>query len=345
MSVTTPFTITYSESSQGFPSFYSYIPDFIIGMNQYLYTFKGGNLFRHNTNETRNQFYGEVYQSQITSIFNEAPLQNKIFKTINLEGDDAWKATIISDLQTTGLIEASYFEKKEAAWFAFVRNNGPTGANTVESEWELRSLNGIASSSSVAGVGVSVQVNFATSVNIGSIISVGDNLYYATPSTPPATSTPVFAGAVTQINVDLPNGLNQIVVDTTVVGATPPPNQTDYFLFIKNPIAESHGILGHFAEFTLQLPILVTSGTNTAVLANNLVDTTAGTDFIADGVLVGDVVKNTTTSTHANITVVAATQLTLDADIFAATPQNYEVLSSRKSELFAVESEIMKSFP
>jgi hypothetical protein len=230
-------------------------------MNQYLYTFKGGNLYRHNSDAvSRNSFYGDpVVSSSITTVFNDAPLQNKIFKTINLEGDDAWKATIVSDLQTTGLIEASYFEKKEAAWFAFVRNNGPTGANTVESEWELRSLNGIASSSSVAGVGVSVQVNFATSVNIGSIISVGDNLYYATPSTPPATSTPIFAGAVTQINVDLPNGLNQIVVDTTVVGATPPPNQTDYFLFIKNPIAESHGILGHFAEIKLELPNTITA--------------------------------------------------------------------------------------
>ncbi len=261
MSVTTPFTVTYSESSKGFPSFYSYIPDFIIGMNQYLYTFKGGNLYRHNSDAvSRNSFYGDpVVSSSITTVFNQAPLQNKIFKTINLEGDDAWKATIISDLQTTGLSEASYFEKKEAAWFGFIRNNGPTGANTVESEWELRSLNGIASSSSVAGAGASVQVNFATSVNIGSIISVGDNLYYATPSTPPATSTPVFAGAVTEINVDLPNGVNQIVVDTTVVGATPPPNQTDYFLFIKNPIAESHGILGHFAEIKLELPNTITA--------------------------------------------------------------------------------------
>ena len=144
MSVTTPFTITYIEGSQGFPSFYSYIPDWIIGMNQYLYTFKKGNLYRHNSDAVnRNIFYlgtsystAESLPSRITTVFNEAPLQNKIFKTINLEGDDAWKATIVSDIQNTGLIEASYFEKKEASWFGFVRNNGPTGANTVESEWE-----------------------------------------------------------------------------------------------------------------------------------------------------------------------------------------------------------------
>eukprot|EP01047_Picozoa_sp_COSAG01_P107628 COSAG01_NODE_36618_length_514_cov_2796.937349_2_plen_56_part_01 len=45
-------TITYSEDSKGFPSFYSYCAEFLKGMNQYLYSFKGGNLWRHNTNES-----------------------------------------------------------------------------------------------------------------------------------------------------------------------------------------------------------------------------------------------------------------------------------------------------
>ena len=33
------YTLTFSESVQGWPSFYSYNPDMILGMNQYLYTF------------------------------------------------------------------------------------------------------------------------------------------------------------------------------------------------------------------------------------------------------------------------------------------------------------------
>ena len=51
------YTVTYSESVKGWPSFYSYFPDFILGMNQYLYTFKGGNLYRHNNNERLNNYY------------------------------------------------------------------------------------------------------------------------------------------------------------------------------------------------------------------------------------------------------------------------------------------------
>ena len=79
------YTLTYSDGFQGFPSFYSYIPDFMIGMNNYFYTFKRGDIYRHNTNEIRNNFYNSQYNSTITSVFNDQPLENKLFKTINLE--------------------------------------------------------------------------------------------------------------------------------------------------------------------------------------------------------------------------------------------------------------------
>lgn len=247
------YTLTHSEGSQGFPSFYSFFPDWMIGMNQFFYTFKEGNLYRHNTNNNHCQFYGENYPAKITSVFNQEPLVNKIFKTINLESDDSWEAYLTTDIQNTGYIDDDWFEKKEGAWFSFVRNDGPTGANTNESEFELRSLNGISRSSAVGGVAAAYEVDFALSVNIGSIVSVGDYLYYALP---PYT-TPIFAGVITQINVDKVNGINQIVIDSTAVpGATNPiPIQDAYFLYIKNPIAESHGVLGHYCEFVLELPI------------------------------------------------------------------------------------------
>jgi len=44
------YTLTYSEGSKGFPSFYSYNPEYMIGMNNFFYSFKNGQLYRHNTN-------------------------------------------------------------------------------------------------------------------------------------------------------------------------------------------------------------------------------------------------------------------------------------------------------
>ena len=116
------YTLTYSESAGGFPSFYSYIPDKIIGMNNYLYTFKQGNLYRHNVNAARNTYYGTYVASSITSVFNAKPLENKLFKTINLESDDAWKTALSTDIQSGANIDSTFFEKKEGSWYAYIRN-------------------------------------------------------------------------------------------------------------------------------------------------------------------------------------------------------------------------------
>lgn len=231
-------TLTYKDDITGWVSFYSYYPDWMIGMNNYFYTFKGGNLYRHNVNPLRNTFYGVYTPSTVQSVFNVSPLENKLFKTINLEGDDKWAVTLETDLQYSGFIQSTWFEKKEASFFAFIRNN------TV-GQLALRSVNGIGRSTSVTGGNV---INFAISIEIGSIISVGDYFYF---SLPPYT-TPVLAGAVTAITVDLKNGINRITINTTIPGTTPIPIQNAFFLYIKNSVAESHGVLGHYCTFNIE---------------------------------------------------------------------------------------------
>ena len=240
------YTLTYDEGVQGFPSFYSYYPDWMIGMNQYFYTFKGGNLYRHNVNESRNTFYGTFQASTLQSVFNTSPLENKLFKTLNLEGDDSWAATIETDIQDSGFINSDYFEKKEQSWFAFVRNEGLGSTPAELPEFALRSVNGIGQSTTVViGAGIAT-INFATTVQIGNILSVGDYFYFLS-----GTNEPVYAGNVTAINTDLRRGVNNVVIDTSPAGTTPIPSNTETFLFIKNSVAESHGVLGHYAVFNL----------------------------------------------------------------------------------------------
>lgn len=237
------YTLTYDEGVQGFPSFYSYAPDWMIGMNNYFYTFKGGNLYRHNVNESRNTFYGVQYTSQVKSVFNDMPLENKLFKTINLEGDDTWSATLATDIQDSGFIRAPWFEKKEQVYYAFVRNSGTVPA--APSEYALRSLNGIGRSSSVVG---GTQIFFDLSIKINNIMSIGDMLYFALP---PYT-LPQLAGQIVSINVDLINGVNNVVIDTTIPGTVPISIQDAFFLYIKNAVAESHGVLGHYCVFDIE---------------------------------------------------------------------------------------------
>jgi len=258
------YTLTYSESVQGFPSFYSYIPDMMIGMNNYFYSFKAGELYRHNTNTNRNQYYLDYWtkigtpnsatvSSMIKSVFNDAPLENKIFKTINLESTDPWTATLQTDLQTNGNVDYSWFKKKESDWFAFVRAENSPNNPVPTDQLALRNLNGIGDSTNVqAGVPVAGQstITFALTTNIGSMISVNDYFYFAV--LVGTVWVPSFAGTVKEVNVNLTGGINNVVIDTT--GGVAIPAINSFFLYIKDATAESHGMTGHYCEFTLTLP-------------------------------------------------------------------------------------------
>ena len=259
-------TLTYSPAVQGWPSFYSYNPDWMIGMNNYFYSFKGGNLYRHSSSNLRNTFYKQWCEQNVPaldpfspttlkSVINDLPLENKLFKTMDLVGDAPWAATMTTDLQYTGFIDQSWFNKKEATWFAFVRNSGTTPMSAPE--YPLRSVNGIGNSISVTFTATTATINFSINplIAIGSIISIGDIVYFSVPALPPAPpgyNDAVAAGTVINVVQDYVAGNNYIVIDTTPSPPfTPIPTQTEYFLFSKNSVAESHGVLGHYCLFEL----------------------------------------------------------------------------------------------
>lgn len=245
------YTLTYDSDPriQGWPSFYSYIPDYMIGMNSYFYTFKGGNLYRHSTNTERNTFYGTLYNSSVTTPFNTQPLENKLYKTVALQGLERWSAQMITDLQTSYAMPADFFEEKEQVFFAFVRNQDDT-VNFL-----LRSASGIGNSTAVnSGTTSAVVIDFDLSVSLKGINgtpvaagNVGDMLYFG-------TGTPTLCGQITEVNRNPQAGINQLVVDTTVAGGNIPPTQTEYFVFARNQVAESHGVLGHYALTTFTHP-------------------------------------------------------------------------------------------
>jgi hypothetical protein len=74
-------------------------------------------------------------------------------------------------------------------------------------------------------------------------------MYY---SLPPTFANRLLFGEVVDIIVDLKNNINRVVVDTSVyTGSTVPPIQDPYTFYIKNSVAESHGVLGHYCRFDL----------------------------------------------------------------------------------------------
>ena len=239
MSVT---TLTYSNDKRtpGWPSFYSYIPDYMKGLNGFFYTFKNGELYRHNTNEIRNNYYNVQYSSSIKSVFNPEPtLSIKLFKTMSYESDDKWSVTLTTDLNAGSML-GTYFEQKEGEWFTYIRSN--SGAVN----WKLRSAQGIGIAQAVSGPTSAREIKFAEP--IGNIVNIGDIVYVSTNNAGVYT-TPVLASAIVS------KTSHSITID---VSQNPPPvpplanpQADDAILAYKDSVAESNGARGYYMEFNM----------------------------------------------------------------------------------------------
>jgi len=223
-------TLSYSEYAQGWTSFFSYIPEMMIGMNSYFYTFKGGNLYRHNSDAVnRNYFYDTQYTSKVTSVFNLEPSTVKNFNTIVLNNSTSWHFNGFTDM-SSGYIDESFYEFKEGNYFAYIRSYGGT------QDLNLRSTQGIGTPIAVdASIITAVVVTFG--FNLGSIISIGADAYSNNLGSPQRLGR-IIAKTNTTITIDTTLGNIPLV--------------TDYILYFQNSVAESYGLRGYYMQFELE---------------------------------------------------------------------------------------------
>jgi hypothetical protein len=108
--------------------------------------------------------------------------------------------------------------------------------------------------------------------------------------------------------------------------------RTDYLTKIAaNKFAlPSPSTTGYYAYMLLDVkcrPIVLKTGTNTSVVANQLVDSAGG--FLSLDISAGDVVTNLTTGlTSTVVSVSSNTVIVLDSNIFLATGNAYAIISS-----------------
>jgi hypothetical protein len=220
-----PSTITFSPSAQGWTSFWDYNPDWMLGLNSSFYTWKQGQLYKHDSNNTRNNFYGVGYSSSITTVFNAEPTQNKVFKTLELDSTHPWNATLNTDL-SNGYNDASYFLEKEAGWFSYIRSVAGTNDSHELYTQGLGQVLGI------------TPPNTIELASVDSNISAGDLLYVYNTN----INTLTLIGTVTS-NTDTS-------VTFTLVSS---PSVGDYIVYIKNNLAESFGLRGYYMQVELSI--------------------------------------------------------------------------------------------
>ena len=100
-------TLSYSEIAKGWTSFKSFNPQNGVSLNNDYFTFFGGHIWKHHTNETRNNFYRNQYTSNATLVFNDAVEAAKSIGSINYEGTQAriTNFDLVSTQRLTGDID------------------------------------------------------------------------------------------------------------------------------------------------------------------------------------------------------------------------------------------------
>jgi hypothetical protein len=220
------YTLTYSDDAKGWTSFYSYFPEAMNSIGNNFYSFKNGQVYKHNVKSgNRNVFYDSTTpaNTEVELIINDGPSDVKVLKSLELEGNSGnWTATITTDLDA-GHINPSSFEKKEGKYWAYIRRNQSDDVNP-----ELLSVQGIGSVTGVAGFVISFSA-------VPNSVRVGDSLYYSN------GSVNMKAGNITDISEG----------DITVDSDADMPSVGDFAFSTKDPRAESFGLKGYYASIRL----------------------------------------------------------------------------------------------
>lgn len=158
------FTITHSEKAKGWTSFWSFIPELMLKLNNRFYTIKNGQLYLHNEDTgISNQFYGIKYASKISTVINEVQPDDKIFKTIVLESNRPWDVAVSTNLAQSS-VKKSEFNQRESRQFAFLRKNENSNdlhGNTAQGVGVIGSI-------------INKKINFAS---VSNYVSIGDELF------------------------------------------------------------------------------------------------------------------------------------------------------------------------
>ena len=219
---------TYGNFSAGFDTGesvwntrYSFTPENITSIDDTLYTFKAGAMYKHYEGANRSTYYGVNGGSVVEVISNFNPSMVKAYESLSIEGTDAWAASVTNTDQSTSIsatpvtIDSIYYPYgdyalKERNFYAYIpRDSSPnTGTSTITS---------LSGSSEVYSLGIiqsSTSGNITFTAPIGNIpFPIGSTLYRVSGTSLIAIGSPTIT--ITGIS-----GANVITVSAPPAGIT-----------------------------------------------------------------------------------------------------------------------------
>ena len=128
-------TSAYSTTKAVWLTFYSFVPEMYARLHDKFFSFKDGLIYKHNSNDTRNNFYGSQFNSQISIVSRKNPSDIKVYNAMSLEGNKAWKAVVSNTTQTTGSSSmlASEFDEREGMFYRVIAKDATSNSTSNSS--------------------------------------------------------------------------------------------------------------------------------------------------------------------------------------------------------------------
>jgi hypothetical protein len=218
-----------NETGGGWVTKQTFNPQEMIKYVNTFISFDKGNLYIHNAREEGdfNKFYGEEFYSSFKFIFSQEPYQRKVYKTIEIDGTDAWDIKLNTNLQN-GYVALNDFRYQENIFRSYVRGE--------KDEVDYSTLN-------VQGIGI---LKFTTGNNelyfnsINPEFSVGDVLLNQ-------------QGELIGRSIDVNFELGFITLDEISEQLENPIEEGSFVLCAKPQNIETSGLLGYYLEVEAKL--------------------------------------------------------------------------------------------
>lgn len=147
-----PLTLSYSLNRDKWECAYTYWPEAFVSLGgNELYTFKTGELWLHNVNETRNYFHGVQGRTMIKFVVNASPFTMKDFLFTKIISNKKWSYSLVevmpNDTYPQGMLSRitdNNFEMTEGtSWADFFKDmSDPSFTNEMEALINGRELKG-----------------------------------------------------------------------------------------------------------------------------------------------------------------------------------------------------------
>jgi hypothetical protein len=121
-----PVTIAFAKEKNRWVEHYDWHPECVGSANIGVVSYKNGELYVHDTNETYNNFYGVQYDSEITFISNEDPSSKKVYQDIYTESTHAWSVEASNNKGQATSLETTDFEEIEGVFYAALLKDSNT---------------------------------------------------------------------------------------------------------------------------------------------------------------------------------------------------------------------------